>query len=148
MNISNFEQHIETKIIDRGFDYYEQDQVEGLEQVDAGEFSATVLGSEYYSVYIQLDNKFDIVRQTCSCPYDWGDYCKHAVAVLYYIKDSEMHLQPINKSSKFSVLRRDLSKMSKKELNAMLLDMAKRNRDFADELLLYLGHDDLVSTND
>jgi len=142
MSINDFERLIEAKIIDRGFHYYEQDQVEDLEQTDRGEFSAAVVGSERYSVYIRFNPQFDIVEHSCSCPYDWGDYCKHKVAVLYYIKDSEMYLQAPEKMGKISVIRKELTRYSREELESLLLDLAKRNRAFADELLGYFGFDE------
>jgi uncharacterized Zn finger protein len=44
---------------------------------------AEVEGSEYepYQVRVRLDAG-GIVDADCTCPYDWGDYCKHIVAVL------------------------------------------------------------------
>lgn len=48
MNIKTFEQEIEQKILGRGFHYYEQDYINDLEQVEKGEFCATVSGSEVF----------------------------------------------------------------------------------------------------
>jgi uncharacterized Zn finger protein len=44
---------------------------------------ADVAGSSYlpYRVTIEL-GEAGIVAATCTCPYDWGGYCKHIVAVL------------------------------------------------------------------
>ena len=57
MNLNNFEKKVETKIVDRGFSYYENDYVTEVEQVEKGEFCATVMGTEEYSVLIKLDKK-------------------------------------------------------------------------------------------
>jgi uncharacterized Zn finger protein len=44
---------------------------------------ADVAGSNYqpYRVTIELSDE-GVVDATCTCPYDWGGYCKHIVAVL------------------------------------------------------------------
>ena len=86
MNLRNFEITVEPKIGDRGFSYYENDAVTEVEQVEKGEFTATVEGSEEYTVFIKLDEHQFVIDHSCDCPYDWGDVCKHEVAVLYAYK--------------------------------------------------------------
>ena len=41
-------------------------------------------GSEYapYEIAVSLLDDGSIADATCTCPYDWGGYCKHIVAVL------------------------------------------------------------------
>ena len=46
--------------------------------------TARVQGSEYapYEIAVTLLDDGSIADATCTCPYDWGGYCKHIVAVL------------------------------------------------------------------
>jgi len=82
MNFPAFEVEIERKILDRGFDYYENKNVIEVENLGNGEFSALVEGSEDYEVFVQI-SEGKVIEHSCDCPYDWGDVCKHVVAVLY-----------------------------------------------------------------
>ncbi|MFQ6016281.1 MAG: SWIM zinc finger domain-containing protein, partial [Anaerolineae bacterium] len=66
----------------RGEDYYHSGAV--LEVLRRGDMlSAEVEGTSYepYQVTIRLDGG-GVADAECSCPYDWGGYCKHIVAVL------------------------------------------------------------------
>ena len=72
----------------RGEDYYHSGAVSDIER-RGDVLHAEVEGSHYepYQVSINLDES-GIVAADCSCPYDWGGYCKHIVAVLLtYIRD-------------------------------------------------------------
>lgn len=66
----------------RGEDYYADGSV--LSIVRRGDqLHAEVQGSEYrpYAVTVELDGD-QIVDALCTCPYDWGGWCKHIVAAL------------------------------------------------------------------
>jgi uncharacterized Zn finger protein len=66
----------------RGYEYSIGDAVLGVTQRGNQLFSE-VQGSEYepYGVRVTLegDQPADAI---CTCPYDWGGYCKHIVATL------------------------------------------------------------------
>jgi uncharacterized Zn finger protein len=66
----------------RGRDYYDSGAVVELQQ-RGDTLLAQVEGSSYepYEVTIELENG-ELVEADCTCPYDWGGYCKHIVAVL------------------------------------------------------------------
>lgn len=65
------------KSFDRGEDYYENGYVKNI--VKRGDvYEGIVLGSEKYKV--TLDMSYDMPDFECSCPYDFGGICKHAVA--------------------------------------------------------------------
>ena len=69
---------------ERGKEYHEQGYVE---QVISREnnLQGKVEGSlgEEYLVNIELSSQ-GIESATCTCPYDWGGWCKHIIATLYY----------------------------------------------------------------
>jgi uncharacterized Zn finger protein len=70
-----------------------------------------------------------VVSQTCTCPYDWGDVCKHVVAVLYYLR--EKGLNNLKEKTGFKKqLKIILKEASGKELRQFIYQYAKRNRDF------------------
>jgi len=66
----------------RGQDYHRREAVISLERDDDA-LEAQVQGSdrEPYQVRITIDQK-GITDAECSCPYDWGGWCKHIVATL------------------------------------------------------------------
>jgi uncharacterized Zn finger protein len=87
MNLNNFESYIDKKILARGFDYYENDNVSSLEEVDENVYEAEVEGTDLYTVEVELDDKANIIDTQCDCPYDMGEYCKHQVAVFLALRD-------------------------------------------------------------
>ncbi len=66
----------------RGEGYYRSGAVGDIER-RGDVLNAEVQGSSYepYRVTVELDEA-GIVAANCSCPYDWGGYCKHIVATL------------------------------------------------------------------
>jgi hypothetical protein len=66
----------------RGQDYHRRQAVISLVQDDDA-LEARVMGSghEPYQVRITFDQN-GITDAECSCPYDWGGWCKHIVATL------------------------------------------------------------------
>ena len=133
----NFESNIEKKILNRGFDYYEQKNVEDVDVLGNGEFSAVVEGTDDYEVFVKIENE-KVTDYTCTCPYDYGDVCKHIVAVLYYIRDAEMH-----KEEYFSTIEDDLIEVMKtipaKELYTYIINYAKRHREFREDFFEEFG---------
>lgn len=87
MNIDNFENYIDKKILERGYDYYENDYVASVGEIDCNVYEAKVEGTELYTVEVEIDNEVNIVKTECNCPYDMGEYCKHQVAVFLAIRD-------------------------------------------------------------
>lgn len=119
LTLDNFEQSVESKIVARGLEYFKDGDVARLEKVGDGEFSAVVLGSDRYEVSVKLDGK-TISEHECDCPYDWGDVCKHKVAVFYQIRggnfsDTGDKLNTLLENLHDSALRRFTSNLLKKD---------------------------------
>ncbi|MBK5263559.1 MAG: hypothetical protein JJE17_13500, partial [Peptostreptococcaceae bacterium] len=57
MNLNNFENYIDKKILARGNDYYENDYVVSVEEIDDNVYEAEVEGTELYTVEVELDNE-------------------------------------------------------------------------------------------
>lgn len=88
ITLDNFEHLVPFKIWQRGMDYYEDGAVSALEEISPGEWTATVEGTECYTVEISL-NGDEVEAWECDCPYDMGDICKHIVAVVMAIRDEK-----------------------------------------------------------
>ena len=139
MNLSNFEELIEAQIVERGHHYYQHQFVSRVERIGEFEFSAQVLGSEVYTVYLQLDEDMNIKEHSCTCPYDWGSYCKHKVATLYYIRDHKAYKQEINEQGAIPRIKAEIEQYSLEELKELVVDMSKKNGIFRNEILWQLG---------
>ena len=138
MDLFNFEKKIETKIVKRGHTYFKQNCVREIEQTSKGHYSAKVSGTYNYNVSVQLNDALEIVESSCSCPYNWGYYCKHEVAVFYHIREKGV-APPSVEDSSLRIIKATLKRLKKKEIIDLILDLAERNQDFrenmAEELL-------------
>lgn len=131
MHIDNFEQHIDATIVNRGLEYFEDELVEDVEQVDKGEFSAIVCGNDDYEVYVRLDKEGNIIEKDCTCPFDWGDTCKHEVALLFFIRDKELHKQRLSSIE----LRIKIDDLTEEELRDFLFVSLKKNRTLREDFI-------------
>ena len=124
------EETIQAKVTEKSFErgegYFNAGMVKRV--IRRGDrLSARVHGSEWGLIYdtaVSLDgNDF---TASCSCPYDWGSYCKHIVAVaLTYIRDADaIEERP--------PLEETLSGMDADELRALALRMVEREPRMAD----------------
>lgn len=78
----------------RGMSYYNDGAV--LEIVRRGAvITAEVEGSDYepYEVTVKLDAGGGIDSAYCTCPYDYGGYCKHIVAVLLTVLNDTENIE-------------------------------------------------------
>ncbi len=132
MKITNFENHIETRFLDRGFHIYEQDYIQEIDAIGVGEFFAIVLGTTFYKVYVQIEEE-NINQWTCTCPYD-GEVCKHVVAVLYYIHDSKMWLD-LPKNTVLDEIETVFDKLSKAEIREFIFTYFKRDDEMREDFL-------------
>jgi len=143
VNIENFEQDINQIIVVRGLEYFREERIEDIK--DAGDhlYIATVIGSDDYSIEVQLDQEGRILDANCDCPYTGGPYCKHMVAVFYTLraaktqqelKDSPNNTSPIIGSHDSTELVKLLSKQSKEKLLNLLVSIAVDCPEIADRI--------------
>jgi uncharacterized Zn finger protein len=121
-------QQVTAESFRRGQDYYRRGAV--LSLVRRGDvLRAEVEGSQYepYRVRVAFDQG-GITEVTCSCPYDWGGWCKHAVAVLLAcLRDpKEIEERP--------ALDELLADLDRGQLRDLVLDLAAHDPDLADEI--------------
>ena len=128
----------------RGMKYYHQEHVQEL-NIDGGEIRATVRGSSYYDVAIDIAD--DTVRTRCSCPYDYAGDCKHIVAVLLAVGDrdtdavSETATNLDSTHSKTVDIESLVADMAADELRSFLLEIVENDRDIRDRLVAFAGED-------
>jgi uncharacterized Zn finger protein len=81
LNEAALRKHATHKSFDRGTDYYQQGAVIEISQ-RGNCIYAEVGGTEEMSYFINLEfNDKSIIIADCTCPYDYGGWCKHLVAV-------------------------------------------------------------------
>lgn len=140
------------RILNRGYDYYLDGNVWDLRD-DDGRVSATVAGTEDYSVIITLANG-KVTDMDCDCPYAAdGNYCKHEAAVLYALtegaKDNEEEEEPgKTKPSCLSTLdaereelRQYISCMSEDEMRDMLYQLACNDESLKNRIAAMYSND-------
>ncbi|MGB4407961.1 MAG: SWIM zinc finger family protein [Sphaerochaeta sp.] len=137
MNLDDFEDAIDSPVIlQRGHAYYRDKCVLSLEMTHTNHYEARVAGTQLYTVMLTLDDEREVEDIACTCPYDWGEYCKHEVAVLYALRhqlNSTPHtLVTRPKEVELAPL---LEKRSKKELLSFLLDYARKSPELASALI-------------
>jgi len=87
LKLSNFKTVIDKPILERGRRYLRGGHVVDLKEVSKGRWLARVEGNEIYEIAIQQD-AMGLLTCECTCPYDWGPFCKHIAAVLYAMEES------------------------------------------------------------
>ena len=137
MNLKSFESDVENKIVERGLNYYRSGDVKKLEKVGENEFSAVVFGSEKYSIYVKINGEA-IIEHECDCPYDWGNVCKHEVAVFYALRngnftDTSDKLNSLLENINESALRRFVSNLFKKDSQFRREFLREFDEDFEDD---------------
>ena len=73
---------------DRGVDYHHASAVESV-TLRGNQLFAAVQGSEWEPYGVVVTFTAEDFTASCTCPYDWGGYCKHVVAVLLTVDDDD-----------------------------------------------------------
>ena len=146
MTLQDFEKQIDSVILKRGKEYFNNNSVEFLEEINKGYWTANVSGTDEYTVEIQLGSNDSIKKCFCDCPYDYGDICKHIVAVLYAISEDKVigitpkpaskDKEPKVRKPSFDVL---LSKIELKEYQDFIKQYSHINKNFKDQFELYFS---------
>ncbi len=126
------------KILKRAKAYHAHGHILYLELIDEHEWVAEVEGTEIYHTYIKIDGKYAEYR--CNCPYDWGEICKHVVAVLYEIRETEAQFS-VGLVGK--ILKKTVEGLTETQLREFVFDLAKQNSYVRQELLEEFGDEDL-----
>ncbi len=131
--LKNFETFVDAKIVERGYGYFKDDSIPKVEKVGEGEFNAVVFGTFKYDVYVKIVDEI-ITEHNCSCPYDWGDICKHEVAVFYKLRNRNF----INIGDKIKLL---LDNLHDDALRRFVSSLIKEDRKFRQNFLREFDED-------
>ncbi len=147
MNLNNFEDNISSVIFKRGEDYYLDNAVADLQDMENGQWFAIVEGSYDYEVDIRFDLNGNIQDYACNCPYD-GAICKHVVAVLLKIKDETQIPENKNKKQKKQVGWKEIAdNVPEDELRKFVKKYAAKNRDFRSNFSIHFSEYDNVDNS-
>ena len=91
------------------------------------------IGTEKYSVYVKTDGDA-IIEHECGCPYDFGDVCKHKVAVFYAILGG-------NFSETGEKLNTLLENLHESALRRFVVNLLKKDQSFRREFLREFDED-------
>ena len=145
--LSEFEQIIDETILQRGLAYFKNGYVSEFTEISNGEYEANVLGTEEYTVNLEVKNNV-VVAHNCDCPYYMGPVCKHVVASIFYLKQDELNLNEqnssLNKKKKsktvFQQLNEVLGKISHQDLKEFIRAQSKNDKQFRTLFLSSFAH--------
>ncbi|HEM6556665.1 TPA: hypothetical protein U2E34_000801 [Streptococcus suis] len=130
--MKNWMDYFKPHIVDRGYNLFLDDAVQGLEEVGEG-YYALVSGSQVYQVEIDLEHG-QLVSMWCECPHAQEmNHCKHMAAVLFAI--SELEGQPAVEG-KGQSLAQLLDKLTVEQLRAFVLELAREDRELVNRIQL------------
>lgn len=124
MYITDFELEIDEKILLRGEKYFADGLVADMWSEIPNNYHAVVEGSIHYDVEIRLGQDGEILRHSCDCPYDWGEYCKHETAVLFAIRTHLKQGTSLKQQGHKQGLRALLQRQSNDVLVDLLCDLS------------------------
>lgn len=141
MKLSKFEKSIDSTILQRGKSYYQAGYVETLEEISDGKWEAQVEGTDLYTVEVKLSGD-SIINHHCECPYDWGNVCKHEVAVFYALRNNKAggHKKTTKKTTIKQKIETILGKLSEKEVTEYLQKEVLSNKKQRDHFLIHFDY--------
>ncbi len=107
----------------RGLDYYASGYVKNL-KVQDNKITANVSGTRNYKVKITIDK--GEIEAHCGCPYDWGGFCKHIIAVLLDVAENFNTFKK-DEGKELDFINKILNKVTLPELKDFLLDELDNN---------------------
>ncbi|MFK7980039.1 MAG: SWIM zinc finger domain-containing protein, partial [Saprospiraceae bacterium] len=113
LTLDNFDNNVSSTIYRRGKKYYNAGNVIYANEITPEHYDALVMGSgTNYQVNILFDGA-EIIQTDCSCPYDWGDMCKHVVATLLELRQTIVKTVPSKKTIQKQVTSAEKSEIVK-----------------------------------
>jgi uncharacterized Zn finger protein len=108
---------------ERGQQYLAEGAVQSLDLTDAHTLKARVRGSDIHPYLVRIEFDADNVTEVeCTCPYHGGSWCKHIVAVLLKVLESDP--LPINEPA---AVADEVSDLDRAQLVALLERLAEQH---------------------
>lgn len=137
MNINNFEDMFAELTLYEGKRFFSDGRVSGLKKNTDGRFSAYVgIDEESFTVEITLDSSGNVLKSSCSCPYDINEFCSHKAAALYAIRYCFYSEEIEHQSNTIETL---FSALSGEELADIFKQMLLSRPDIKDEFMKRLA---------
>jgi len=83
MDLYDFKDLFPEQMLGRGYFYFTEKKIK-LEYTEKGVYHFSSEGQSIYQVTVELDNDYDIIAYSCSCPYHQSE-CKHVAAALFLL---------------------------------------------------------------
>jgi len=135
--------YIDEIILERGRNYHKSSNIIHIEY-SRNEWVADVKGSDDYTVFVTLSDENDIINAECDCPFDWSEYCKHKVAVLYAIRNKfesgAILAEPVEKKN----IKGILQNLNKQTLMSIILELAEKDLDIKENILLQYTNNEKI----
>lgn len=134
-------------IRDRGEKLYNEGKVGKLSQPHTNLFATTVKSatdtSKSYKVSVMFDKNGRLMSHSCTCPYSFGDCCKHIAAVMLAISKTDLGSIEIKNTSKknskkpvnTSKLGDIIMELDEETVRTLLLQYAEGSHELQKELL-------------
>ena len=92
MNLKDFENNFDEKILERGKALFEKGAVKHVRTT----YNDWIFGIEgkRYVIDIALKENLTVPDFTCNCPSGRWHHCKHSAACLYYLREKFYTIQP------------------------------------------------------
>ena len=135
LTLQNFDKQVNPTILQRGKQYYNNENVASIEETGNGIWSAEVEGTEIYQVEVTVKANDEISDYSCDCLYD-GGICKHVVAVLFTVQSEIKNAwgKP-KKDKKKDVFETLLQSVTNNDYQNFIRHYAAKNKNFKTELL-------------
>lgn len=138
ITINNIEKFVDPKVLERGTSYLTSQSIIEIEEIYQNDFSGIIGGSELYNINIRINESSELLTHECTCPYNTGPICKHKVAVILRIRENRRTGTPF-KDGKLTLIKGELKKYNKAELNQLLIILAKSSITARNKILSQLG---------
>ena len=123
---------------DRGVDYHHAGAVESA-TLRGSQLFAEVQGSEWDPYRVGVTFLGSDFTASCTCPYDWGGYCKHIVATLLTASDDDSPI-PIDVKPPIADL---LDPLDAESLRALIHQLVEANPALAEVVDDFCGMEPL-----
>ncbi|MEF8813585.1 MAG: SWIM zinc finger family protein [Halovenus sp.] len=136
-----------SEVFDRAVNYRDEGRLEHIDRFDET-VRAAVQGSQPSPYEVEIDFESggvdaEHIDASCTCPYDWGGYCKHIIAVLLEVAEGDIDLEDEREA-----VERVLSEAHPAELRDFLIEECERNSDLRRRLLTRFEEQDSQSLYD
>lgn len=142
LTLQNFDKQVNPTILQRGKQYYNNENVTSIEETGNGIWSAEVEGTEIYQVEVTVKANDEISDYSCDCLYD-GGICKHVVAVLFTVQSEIKNARgKPKKDEKKDVFETLLQSVTNNDYQNFIRYYAAKNKNFKTEFELFFADRD------